>query len=270
MDKDTMLDYAMKLFDELGLKNAARIEVIKRLRERFELGLREAKDIADEAYEELCEEEEEITENDPEIIAHFLESLPGSYDNAFKYDAGFVINSLMNFLQEYEGTSLAKMGTNSADEYMMDYFPRKVTAGEELVKKVPEILTLFFKFAGETGQVKDQGALIHTVESLREEFVSAALNPRNFGPAKTFTTAMLEAGIDPTDQAQVDAFLVQYNRRVQQMLPRPPKFAPPQPKFESPPIKPVAPLPPAKPKVARNAPCPCGSRRKYKKCCGKA
>lgn len=26
----------------------------------------------------------------------------------------------------------------------------------------------------------------------------------------------------------------------------------------------------AKPKIKRNAPCPCGSERKYKKCCGAA
>lgn len=38
--------------------------------------------------------------------------------------------------------------------------------------------------------------------------------------------------------------------------------------------RPHAPIPveaiPQKPKVARNAPCPCGSGRKYKKCCGRA
>jgi uncharacterized protein YecA (UPF0149 family) len=28
--------------------------------------------------------------------------------------------------------------------------------------------------------------------------------------------------------------------------------------------------PPARPKVGRNDPCPCGSGRKYKKCCGSA
>jgi uncharacterized protein len=31
-----------------------------------------------------------------------------------------------------------------------------------------------------------------------------------------------------------------------------------------------APPPPARPKVGRNDPCPCGSGRKYKKCCGSA
>ena len=43
------------------------------------------------------------------------------------------------------------------------------------------------------------------------------------------------------------------------------------PPSASPPPQPVLPLQPvaAHPKVARNAPCPCGSGRKYKKCCGR-
>lgn len=50
-----------------------------------------------------------------------------------------------------------------------------------------------------------------------------------------------------------------------------PAVAPPLPPVVSPAPQPPIPIRslPSQPKVARNAPCPCGSGRKYKKCCGR-
>jgi len=56
--------------------------------------------------------------------------------------------------------------------------------------------------------------------------------------------------------------------------PEPPQFeAPPPPPYEPPPyVAPelVKPIRRDQPKIGRNDPCPCGSGKKYKKCCGRA
>lgn len=252
MDNDDLLQYAKDLVRKL--EEEARIEAIKQLQERFSLSPEEAEDIVDEAYEELYEEEyedideeEEEAESYPEIIDQFIESLKGSYDENFQGDVGFLIDNLYEFLRDYYGLTLEDIDTDLLEEYLMDFFPRKVTADEEFVRKVPDILILFFKFAGERGDIEEE-ELIDTVESLRKEFIKAALDPRNFGPAKAFATAMLEAGVDIEDKDQVDAFMAMYNQMLAQQMP----------------------IKREEPKVGRNDPCPCGSGKKYKKCCGKS
>ena len=55
---DDALAYAKELLEEFGGSYRAKIKAISRLREQFSLGLREAKQIVDTAYEERCAEEE--------------------------------------------------------------------------------------------------------------------------------------------------------------------------------------------------------------------
>ncbi|MGA2661047.1 MAG: SEC-C metal-binding domain-containing protein, partial [Verrucomicrobiota bacterium] len=55
--------------------------------------------------------------------------------------------------------------------------------------------------------------------------------------------------------------------------PEPPGVEPPAPPPSPPPPPPVEYVPPQpfvrQPKIGRNDPCPCGSGKKYKNCCGK-
>src|SRR5262249_13187817 len=98
------LEHARELLEELGLGYQAKIQAIVRLRERFSLEIKEAKDLVDAAYEELlAEEEEDMLEDDedeelldahPEIIDAFVERIKKSDDHDFVVDAGFVVENL--------------------------------------------------------------------------------------------------------------------------------------------------------------------------------
>ena len=70
-----------------------------------------------------------------------------------------------------------------------------------------------------------------------------------------------ETGVDLADPEVQKAFVDEQLRDVldRETLERP------EPTDHAPPI----PIVETAPKIGRNAPCPCGSGRKYKKCCGR-
>lgn len=73
--------------------------------------------------------------------------------------------------------------------------------------------------------------------------------------------------VDLTMLGDLEDVEIEFGVRQQRSSPRPQLFggfkAPPVPKTPEPPV----PEPAEKKKVGRNAPCPCGSGKKYKKCC---
>jgi hypothetical protein len=194
--------------------------------------------------------------------------------------AGFIAHTLLDFLWQYQGIPLEELDRSSLDEYYLDFFPRKISANEELVNRTPELLVCFLEFAAAEGVVKPVGPLIELVTQNRENFIQAALNSSNYGPAKAFVMQMLAEGYDPTDQAQINEFMLIYNQRLMaQRLPVPPQSDEPPgargyekpmpPRFQATP-RASEPLPVREPQISRNQPCPCGSGRKYKRCCGRA
>jgi hypothetical protein len=69
------------------------------------------------------------------------------------------------------------------------------------------------------------------------------------------------AGIDVTDPAELDAYVRQYNERLDEETGEEEDVFDPYERQE--------PIVRETPKIGRNDPCPCGSGKKYKKCCGK-
>jgi hypothetical protein len=187
-----------------------------------------------------------------------------------------VCETLYNFKIRYAAAAAEDWTPDLVDEYLFDYFPRKVSADADLVGRVPEILTEFFGWMGETGRMKP-AATAKTRRLLagrKKDFFREALDPGNFGSAKTITTAMKKAGVDLGNQKEVDDFLAKWNTR----LPVPGEkesldFADAPEEEQG--VEEVAPRvshkkwawsgegSPPDPK----APCPCGSGRRYKKCC---
>jgi uncharacterized protein YecA (UPF0149 family) len=63
--------------------------------------------------------------------------------------------------------------------------------------------------------------------------------------------AMARSGTDPTNATEVERFVEAYSQFYAQRQGR------------------AAPEPPDEPAVGPDDPCPCGSGKKYKKCCGR-
>jgi uncharacterized protein YchJ len=67
-------------------------------------------------------------------------------------------------------------------------------------------------------------------------------------------------GVDTQDDQAMQRYVAEYNLRLME------ESLSAQPDFQA--LSPPMPIVEQSPKIGRNAPCPCGSGRKYKKCCG--
>jgi len=141
-----------------------------------------------------------------------------------------------------------------------------VSAEPEYFQAVSPVLSAFFTFLAEKGHLSKARDLAGMAADLDEEIVAASQDKGNWGMAKSFAMAAIEAGVEPTDQKAMDQFLAEYNAQLFAQMPRPSLQAPPPPPIPLPAS--MAPVRRTEPKVGRNDPCPCGSGQKYKKCCG--
>jgi hypothetical protein len=97
--------------------------------------------------------------------------------------------------------------------FTTSWLARKVTGDPELFARVPQVLPDWVTYAGRRNGVPAAPLreAIAAVEEYKAEMLAAVENPEAWGPAKTLAVAALEAGVDLTDQAEVERFLQRYN-----------------------------------------------------------
>ncbi len=134
----------------------------------------------------------------------------------------------------------------------LDWSVRKwsLPPGEE--QRIPDALAATFRHLERTGAIDAVVAwnLRQRLARSRERFLADAADPRNYGPAKGLVMAAARAGADLEDPAALEAFLQREGDRLLAELPLPVPAT-------------------AGPRTGRNDPCPCGSGKKFKKCCGR-
>ena len=179
-------------------------------------------------------------------------------------DAFFIIRRLVYHSLSQLDTPPAEWDESALQELVLSILPRKLPARRELLVKIAPVTEAFLYWLGSQGLLDDADALAAMIHGLSDQIVAAGMDSENWSPAKTMVMEALEAGVDVTD-AQVKRTLVerQFIEGVEGLPAAPAKEPPPKPK-EEPPIPIVE-----RAKVARNAPCPCGSGKKYKKCHGR-
>ena len=152
---------------------------------------------------------------------------------------------------------------DDVEQYLLRHYPTRGSAPDEELDLVPSHLDAFLEWLGASGR-GGAGTLRPARERLarcRDRFLSAARDPRRFGPAKTLLRAMLREGVDPTDARSVDAFMAEFNERVEEdpsLMPLPTDFSHRGKAWVWTPDQ-----PPPDPR----GPCPCGSGKRYRKCC---
>jgi hypothetical protein len=180
-----------------------------------------------------------------------------------------VIRFFTEYSCSYLGVTPETWDRRSVVEGCVSILPRKVTAEIGYFQAVAPVLSAFFSFLAEKGCLPNGRALAETVAGLGDRIVAAAEDPRNWGMAKSLGMKALAEGVDLTNPRALDAFMVKTNLEI---LGR--RSAPTRPASEAYTssagmMSAVAePIRRSQPKVSRNDPCPCGSGRKYKKCCG--
>ncbi len=224
---------------------------------------REHPDGKEESEDDLEEEPYEAAERRArELSARFAESiehLPLSPDA--QYNAESIVFFLLDYAWTYEGAGPEELTAPVLREVLLDWFPRKLSADKEFFELVGSVVEAFLHWLGTQGILKDPTALENAVHGWRGEIVARGMDTSRWGMGKGVAMAAKERGVDLTDREAVNRFLAEYNSQVSP----PGRYEPVEDSFA--PVS--APIVTERAKVGRNDPCPCGSGKKYKKCCGR-
>lgn len=148
-------------------------------------------------------------------IQRFLDSpVIAAQPEDSRADAGFVCESLHRAKLDFVDGRCDGFAARHVGWFLLEHFPRKVSADDSTVGRTPEILDRYFEWLGVEGlePAPDVVRIRQRVTLLRDEFLGAAREAANFGPAKSFAMAMHAEGVDWRDESAVVAFMEKYNR----------------------------------------------------------
>jgi hypothetical protein len=195
------------------------------------------------------------------LVRRFLKSawatnLP---DDLFE-EAGYIIGRLVEYAEMNEGTAPDELDEQTLRGVLLEMFPRKITRERDFFAMVTPVVEAFLGWMGSEDLLENAAALAQAVRGWAPEIVAAAMNPENWGPVKTKAMKAQQAGVDITDEAAINEYL--YEQTLKALEDDAPEEA------DEVGLAPAAPIVEHSPKIGRNDPCPCGSGKKYKKCCG--
>ncbi len=150
------------------------------------------------------------------LVTHFSESPEGKALREQGVEIGFWTRMCIELAFIYGDTTLPHMDVFDMEELLLEIFPRKVTpmSKEDTKNALPELVA-FWKYLAREYQLPNARSIIRYLEKLDpKKFVDAMYDPRRFGPAKSLAMAALEAGVDITDEDQMNAFIWAYNMQV--------------------------------------------------------
>lgn len=180
--------------------------------------------------------------------------------------ASGVVRFFTEYSFRYVGAAPEQWNRSVLTECCREILPRKVSAEPAFFQAIAPVLSAFFEFLADGKLLSNARDLSKAARELNEGIVAESRDERNWGPAKAFVMAAERAGVNTCDQEAMTRFLLEHNLRqlsrlnAVQEAPRPrPASLPGQ----------TTPVRYSQPKPGRNGPCPCGSGKKYKKCCGK-
>ncbi|MBN1508242.1 MAG: SEC-C domain-containing protein [Sedimentisphaerales bacterium] len=190
------------------------------------------------------------------LTSHVAGGLPGELLS----EARPVVRDLVDLSLKHLAMKPRDWDEAALRELLLVLVPRYVPADQRLLRQIVPIAEAFLYWLGMEGLLTDANTLAMTVHDWSDQIVAAGMDRKNWGPIKTFLMEAREAGIDATYKDKLKAFL---NRQVAETFEAVEHFSePPAPGRREPPI----PIVEQASRPARNAPCPCGSGKKYKKC----
>jgi len=210
---------------------------------------------------EQGKEYEEGERRAAELADRFTESQAArKLDPELFEDANFIAYHVLEYAWVYVGSGPEELDEFTLEEVLLEIFPRKLTAERDLFEKIAPVTACFLKWLESEGILADASGLIETVRGWKDPIVANGMNPRNWGMAKSLMMQAKADGVDIGDEQAIQWYLAEYNLRLME------GNLSAQADFGG--LSPTLPIKEQSPKIGRNAPCPCGSGRKYKKCCG--
>ncbi|MCH8828341.1 MAG: SEC-C domain-containing protein [Planctomycetes bacterium] len=203
-----------------------------------------------------------ITEFEKSVEA---ETVMQEFDTSLGWTATYI-----HYAANYFSATPATITAGETAEILFEIFPRKVSVEADAAGEIIAELRAFWQFLKRTRSLAQADTILEILtdddaDLLEEELADTS----NFGMAKSFFTAGKDAGFDMKSQESMDRFMFAYNASLLERRGTPPAGDEPRDRYAQPVQTAVSPLRNTKRRVGRNEPCPCGSGRKYKKCCGR-
>ncbi len=152
-----------------------------------------------------------------QLLEEFEQHARATYpsDGVVWEDGDFVASTMLQWKGGYDDGRLGRWTQADVAEYMLDYFPRKVSADDETLAAVPDCVSAFLGFLAVRGSLSGEPLeqLEEACEELRDEFLESARDSAHWGPAKSMVMQMQAEGIDPTAPGALDAWIEEFNAR---------------------------------------------------------
>lgn len=135
------------------------------------------------------------------------------HDDEWRERAVMLAEALCRFKLDYLDTGLDRFNAAEFEDFLLQFFPRKIAADEGLIQAAPEALSAFALFLRTAGVIGKQAeaAIQRRIDKVRAPFLREAKNPARFGIAKSLVAAMQEQGVDLTDPDAVQEYVDRLN-----------------------------------------------------------
>ena len=147
-----------------------------------------------------------------ELEEHATAVYPGG--SAMWTTGDFVATCMLEFKGAYSDGYLGRWTSDDVGEFLLDHFPRKVTADPETLDVVPECVIGFLGFLDARGSLS--GEPLEQLEEVCQELTEPFLGPNDpagWGMAKSLAMQMLAEGIDSDDPEALEAWMEDFNTR---------------------------------------------------------
>ncbi len=136
-------------------------------------------------------------------------------DGAVWRHGDFVASTMLQWKGGYDDGRLGRWTAEDLAEYMLGYFPRKVTVEPETLADVPECIVALLRFLDDRGSLSGEPLeeLEQACAAFSEEFHERASSPESWGLAKSMAMQMFTEGIDPTEPGAMEAWISDFNAR---------------------------------------------------------
>lgn len=172
----------------------------------------------------------------------------------------------MDLAAQYFCATPATITPDETAEILFDIFPAEVSVEPDTAHGIVAELRAFWQFLKRTRSLEKADAMLEMLTDEDADCLESYLaDSSNFGMAKSFVMMGMNAGFDMTDQDDMDRFMHAYNVNLLGELAS--DDVDDAMAISATPRQRAVPIRNESQRVGRNEPCPCGSGRKYKKCC---
>lgn len=175
-------------------------------------------------------------------------------------DAEFIADNVLSLAWSYRQARPEDLDEDILREVLVTMMPHKIVAEQSVFQNVVPVTRALLSWLQSEGILQNAAPLVGAVASWDRLIVERAMDSSGWDRTKRFLMQAQREGVELTHDRAMRRFMVKYNRQLRDEqgveASDGPAVTPPGPSRKA-------------VKIGRNEPCPCGSGRKYKHCCGR-